>query len=117
MTLRQIGNGWIEQRGGGLWRLLGPPEYRFHVSKTVFYKCGEKAYEESLKLVESEGAAPLALDGSRRLWWTRNGLYWADADMTAEEVTLLLWDRGRKRKARLDRLRATRAQEEGHAGE
>ena len=37
--------------------------------------------------------------------------------MIAEEVTLLLWDRERKRKARLERLRATRAQEEGHAGE
>lgn len=116
MSLRQISNGWIEGRGG-LGGLLGYSAYRFHVSKTVFYECDAKVYEESRQLVESEGVAPLALDGNRRLWWTSNGLYWADADMTAEEVSLLLWDRERKRKAKIDRLRASRAQEEGHAGE
>ena len=97
--------------------MLGYSEYRFHVSKTVFYKCGAKAYERIRQLVESDGVAPLALEGNRRLWWTSNGLYWADADMTAEEVSLLLWDRERKRKAKLDRLRASRAQEDGRAGE
>ena len=98
---------------GGCWGLRSTA-FTF---RKPFLQCGEKACEESLKLVESEGSAPLALDGSRRLWWTRNGLYWADADMTAEEVSLLLWDRERKRRARLERLRATRAQEEGHAEE
>ncbi len=41
----------------------------------------------------------------RNLWWTNDGLFWADADLPKEEVLPIIQDRQRKHQARLDRLR------------
>lgn len=54
--------------------------------------------------------------GGRTLWWYRDGYWWDDEGLTAEEVGLLLFDRERKREARFDRLRKIRAREEDLAG-
>lgn len=50
------------------------------------------------------------------LWWTDAGLFWADGDLTGEDVELLVWDRQRRQDARLDRLRKIRARDEEVTG-
>lgn len=60
-----------------------------------------------------QGVALVAEQGRERLWWAgRDDLFWADDELQAEEVELLLWDRKRRLDARLKRLRHIRAREE-----
>ena len=47
----------------------------------------------------------------RTLWWYRDGHWWDDEGLTAEEVELTLFDRERRRDAKFDRLRKIRARE------
>ena len=60
-----------------------------------------KAQHGAILLMEPEGQPT----NGRKLWWTNDGLFWADADLQDEEVLPLIQDRERKRQARLDRLR------------
>lgn len=65
-----------------------------------------KAQEQKAK----HGAAPIVGKDGRMLWWSNNGLFWADADLADDEVILILQDRQRKHEARLVRLRKSTAQ-------
>lgn len=71
-----------------------------------------------LERLHSDQPVLLARDrhGGRTLWWYRDGYWWDDEGLTAEEVGLLLFDRGRKREARFDRLRKISARKEDLAG-
>ena len=71
-----------------------------------------------LERLRSTAPVLLARDehGGRTLWWYRDGYWWDDEGLSAEEVELLLWDRERKRDARFDRLRKISAREEDLAG-
>ena len=71
-----------------------------------------------LERLRSDQPMLLARDrhGGRTLWWYRDGYWWDDEGLTAEEVGLLLFDRERKREARFDRLRKISAREEDLAG-
>jgi 5-methylcytosine-specific restriction endonuclease McrA len=61
--------------------------------------------------VEAGGVAEVAREAERVLWWASDGFYWSGAEMTSEEVALVLWDRARRQEARLERLRKLRARE------
>ena len=67
-----------------------------------------------LERLRSTAPMLLARDehGGRTLWWYRDGYWWDDEGLSAEEIGLLLWDRERKRDARFDRLRKISAREE-----
>lgn len=64
-----------------------------------------EGYHEAQESIAKSGAAPIVQQDGRKLWWTNDGLFWADADLDDEEVALILKDRQRKHEARIDRLR------------
>ena len=72
------------------------------------------APDEYEELEGLRATTPVAIwrDTARRLWWFRDGYYWDDDNLSAEDVELLVWDRQRRQDARLGRLRTIRAREE-----
>ncbi|MBM3139122.1 MAG: HNH endonuclease [Chloroflexi bacterium] len=54
------------------------------------------------------GVAMVGRDGDRVLWWSDGGCDWADPELAAADVELLLWNRRRRRDAQLERRRTTR---------
>lgn len=81
------------------------PKWRFFVSKTQYFELSNREYQQARE-------ARLVNIGSHRgrtLWWTDSGFFWADPDLSDEEVELLAWDRGQRQEAKLDRLRKIRA--------
>ena len=107
MSLRKISGGRIGSDGFWIFR-----RWKFFYAKSSWFELPDSAYRQGRQQIESSGAARVGQDGDRVMWWTDNGLFWADAELTDEEVGLLLFDRERKREARFDRLRKIRAREE-----
>ena len=111
MSLRKVGGGRIER--SGFWIFSS---WRFFVTQTRHFTLGRREYMAARRRLAAHGVAPIGREGDRNLWWTEGGLFWSDADLPAEDVELLVWDRGRRQDARLERLRTIRAREE-EAGE
>ena len=84
------------------------PKWRFFFSKTQFFELSHRKYERA----REAGLVAIGSHGGRTFWWTDSGFYWADPDLSDEEVELLVWDRERRQEARLDRLRKIRARDE-----
>lgn len=70
-----------------------------------------KSYQKAKEQLDTAGAGKIGQMQGRNLWWSKQGLFWADTNTNDEEVQLLLWDRQRKHDSKLDRLRKIRAQE------
>ena len=102
MGLRKVVGARIEKSG---WLF---PTWRFFFAKTEYFELSNRAY----RLAERETLAEIGIRDGRVFWWTNSGFFWADADLSAEEVGLLVWDRERKHTAKIDRLRRIRAREE-----
>lgn len=115
MSLRKVTNGRAEKVG--FWRFT---KMRFYFTKTNYFEINEKGAERFSQELDESGIARVGRDRDRRVLWfiakEGGGLFWADADMTVEEVDLLFWDRERKRDAKFDRLRTIRAREDNVAG-
>lgn len=107
MSLRKISGGRIGSDGFWIFR-----RWKFFYTKSSWFELPDSAYRQGRQQLESSGAARVGQDGDRVMWWTDSGLFWADVELTDEEVGLLLFDRERKREARFDRLRKIRAREE-----
>lgn len=107
MSLRKISGGRIGSDGFWIFR-----RWKFFYTKSSWFELPDSAYRQGRQQLESSGAARVGQDDDRVMWWTDNGLFWADAELTDEEVGLLLFDRERKRDAKFDRLRKIRAREE-----
>ena len=107
MSLRRIPAARVEH--SGFWLFA---RHRFFVTQSRHFELSAAEYRRARRERGAEGAALIAQDGQRALWWTEHGLFWADEGLDAEAVTLLLWDRERRQDARLDRLRAARARAE-----
>ena len=45
------------------------------------------------------------------LWWTTQGFYWAEPELSAEQVELLLWNRQRRQETQFERLEKIRARQ------
>lgn len=86
-------------------------EHRVVTARGVVGRLDAGEHRRARSVVEAGGAAEVAREGDRVLWWARDGFYWSGAGMTSEEVALLLWDRARRQEARLERLRKLRARE------
>jgi 5-methylcytosine-specific restriction endonuclease McrA len=93
----------VEERRGlfGVLRAV-----RLWVGRTAHFDIDRRAWQRL-----AAGGEPLLVGSveGRRLWATADGCYWAEPGLEAEAVALLLWDRGRRQEARLDRLRKIRA--------
>ena len=107
MSLRRIPAARVEH--SGFWVFA---QHHFFVTATRSYTLSNGDYRRVRRERDAEGAARIAEDGQRALWWTADGLYWADEGLDAEAIALLVWDRERRRDARLDRLRSARARAE-----
>lgn len=106
-TLRKISTGHSITVRRGFWFLT---TWEFYTSKT---KCLtlrlKRDYEQALADRECAGAARIGQDGGRVLWWHDSGLWWAAPELSAEDVTLLIWERERRQDNKLARLRKMRA--------
>ncbi len=107
MSLRKVSSGRIEK--SGYWIFSA---WRFFTTKTQCFTLSRREYRQAAHRLESSGAASIGRDGDRALWWTEGGLFWADTELSDEDVELLVWDRRRRQDSRLDRLRKIRAREE-----
>ena len=85
LTVRAGGKAVFTHRGAGLRRLLAE---------------------------HARGAALVGEAGGKRLWWVEEAYYWDDEALSAEHVSLEVWDRERRRDHRFERLKSIRAQEE-----
>ena len=103
MSLRKITSGHL--RSSGFWIFK---KWQFYVTKTIFFELSNDDFMHAKKRLELSGACMIGRDGSRVLWWTNAGLFWADPDLSDEDVELLVWDRRRRQESRLDRLRKIR---------
>lgn len=102
MALRRA-NVRVEERRGLFGALRA---VRLWYGGTAHFAVDRRAWQRL-----NAGGEPLLAGsaGGRRLWATADGCYWADPELEAEAVALLVWDRGRRQAVRLDRLRKIRA--------
>lgn len=106
MSLRKVSSAHIEKTGFWIFAT-----WRFFTTKNKFFNLTNGAYQAAKDRLESSGAARIANEGQRTLWWTNGGLFWADSDLTDNDVGLLLWDRQRRHDSKFERLRQLRARE------
>lgn len=89
--------------------------YRIYVGSEFREHCFQftrRTFRQLSSEVEARGITCVGQLGRERLWWTgREDLFWADDELTAEDVELLVWDRRRRQEGRLERLRKIRARE------
>ena len=106
MSLRKITSGHLQSSGFWVFK-----KWQFYVTKTNFFELSNDDFRQAKKRLELSGACMIGRDGNRVLWWTNAGLFWADPDLSDEDVELLVWDRQRRQESRLDRLRKIRTGE------
>ena len=107
MALRRVTGARIERRG--FWAFAS---YRIYYTKTQCFELRGPEYRRVNAERAARGFALVGRDGDRVLWWSDQGCYWADHDLAAEDVELLLWNRQRRQTSQLDRLRKIRVRSE-----
>jgi 5-methylcytosine-specific restriction endonuclease McrA len=62
--------------------------------------------------IRRRGVVLVGADGPDKLWWVGGEeLYWADGELQAGDVEVLLWDRKRRQRSRLRRLHDIRGRQ------
>ena len=89
------------------------PIPRRTTSKSNCFVLNHRAYKQAVVIRRNEGVVRIGRDADRVLWWTDAGMYWADPELSGQDVALLIWDRQRRQDSRLDRLRKIRDQSGG----
>ncbi len=107
MSLRKVSSGRIEK--SGFWMFTN---WKFFTAKTRYFSLTSSEHRQAAKKLKAAGAARIGREDERVLWWTSSGLFWADPELSDEDVELLVWDRQRRQDSRLDRLRKIRARDE-----
>lgn len=107
MALRRVTGARVEQRG--FWAFAS---YRIYYSKTQCFELRGPAYRRANAERAARGFTLVGRDGDRVLWWSEQGCYWGDPELTAEDVELLLWNRQRRQSSQLERLRKIRVRSE-----
>ena len=111
MSLRKVSGGRIEK--SGFWIFSS---WKFFTSKSQYFGLTYDQYKRAERERDESGASHVGAQDGRVLWWTSQGLFWADAELPGEDVRLLVWDRQRRQDAQLDRLRKIRARDNEIAG-
>jgi hypothetical protein len=106
VALRRAGSVSVERHNNWLGRLS---EVEVRASRSISFRLDRASW---LALEASEEPVAVGEDGARTLWHTADGWYWEDDGLEAEAVSLLVWDRLRRRDGQLERLRRIRAREE-----
>ena len=99
MSLRKISTGRVERRG------IVFKKWYFFTTKTNYFVLPDGVYQQAVAKRDAVGAARIGSEAERVLWWTKSGLFWADPELSDQDVALLIWDRQRRQDSRLDRLR------------
>lgn len=107
MSLRKVSSGRIEK--SGFWLFTN---WKFFATKTRYFSLTRSEYGRAAAKLRASGAVRIGREDERVLWWTNSGLFWADPELSGEDVELLVWDRQRRQDSRLDRLRKIRARDE-----
>ena len=107
MSLRKVSTGRIEKTGFWIFTT-----WKFFTTKTKHLSLTSSEFQQAEDRLGSSGAARIGREGERMLWWTDAGLFWADSELSDEDVELLVWDRQRRQDSKLGRLRKIRAREE-----
>ena len=115
MSVRRISTGRIEIRG--FWVFT---EVHFFASKQISFVFNRREYERFRTERDETGVARIGRKDDRVLWWAKPdasvesedesadsefGLYWATPEMSAEEVSLVIWGRRKRQGSQIDRLR------------
>ena len=106
MSLRKVSSGHIEQRG------IIFTKWYFFTTKTKYFVVTDRQYHQALTQRDAVGAVSIGREAERVLWWTNSGLFWADPELSDEDVALLIWDRQRRQDSQLNRLRKIRDRSE-----
>lgn len=106
MSLRKVTNGHLESSGFWVFKT-----WRFYITKTEYFELSDHEFKNAERRLQLSGACMIGRNKSRVLWWTTDGLFWADPNLSDEDVELLVWDRQRRQESRLDRLRKVRMHE------
>ena len=106
MSLRKVSTGHIEQKG------IFFVKWYFFTTKTNYFVLSDRDYHQALARRDAVGAVRIGREAERVLWWTNSGLFWADPELSEEDVALLIWGRQRRQDSQLDRLRKIRARSE-----
>ena len=83
----------------------------FIASQRTRFSFNQHGYERLRAQLDRGGVALVGRSHDNRvLWWTKparnvDALYWAPAEMTGEEVALVIWERSQRETSRLDRIR------------
>ena len=83
-------------------------KWYFFTTKSSYFVLTDRNYQQALAQRDAVGAVRIGREAERVLWWTNSGLFWADPELSDEDVALLIWDRQRRQDSRLDRLRKIR---------
>jgi hypothetical protein len=106
MSLREVNGARIERLG--FWFFA---THRFYYTKQECFTLSDREHRSARAEINEQGVNRIGEDGDRTLWWSDAGTFWADAELEAGDVDLLIWDRARRQDARLDRLRTIRARD------
>ena len=101
MSLRKV-SVHVERRG------LVFRTWRFYFTKTRYFVLGNDEYERAYARVKESGLCSIGRSDDRLLWWTSDAFYWADQELSCEDVELLIWDRQRRQTTKIERLRKIR---------
>lgn len=85
-------------------------EHRVVLSAKHYLKIRKRTYD--LLRAHPDTATSLFEEAGRRLWMAGGDFWWDSDGHTAEEVDLVVWDRGRRKGAKVERLRKLRARPE-----
>ena len=101
MPLRKASNVSCDTKSG-----LFSTSYEFHYKKWV-----QKVSEKEFKLLvqaKTHGPVVVMSTPEQTVWWVGSDFYIDGDRLSAEEVSLILWDRQRKHERKLERLRQER---------
>ena len=122
MSVRRISTGRIEH--SGFWIFT---QVEFFASKQISFPFGRRGYERLCAERDEAGVARIGRKDDRVMWWAKpdesaenddesveseHGLYWATPEMSAEQVSLVIWGRRKRHGSQIDRLRKRHERDE-----
>jgi hypothetical protein len=97
----------VQIQKSGFWIFAG---YRVALSASRYIKLRKRVYD--LLARDPRTARALFDEPGRRLWFAAGEFWWDSDGHTAEEIELILWDRARRKDAKVERLRKIKARPE-----
>jgi 5-methylcytosine-specific restriction endonuclease McrA len=80
--------------------------YRFRSGKFVAVQSISSRALQEREVLQRDQPVPLIEADGRRWWWFRDGFYWEDDGLSAQDVMALVLDRERRMERKLERAHA-----------